>query len=243
MRLIPIFSLLLFLLTASVPDRARQANEAFENRDFQTAERLFREAINDNPNDSRLYFNHATTLTLLGRQEEAVQAFERFRMVERDPGLRAFADYNIGNIFAEAENWEAAAELYRMALLQNPADEDAIHNYEFALRQLGQQQEDQQELPPDEQQQQQQDTQDADQSEQQQESDPEEGEGRPGEQQSDPSDSRQSPEDTEPEPRPGEMSQQEAQQILNAITNRERELIRDFLKDLTPPAQTQEKDW
>lgn len=230
-----------FLLTASVPDRARQANEAFQNRDFETAERLFREAINDNPNDARLYFNHGTTLTLMGRQDEAVEAFERFRMIERDPVLRAMADYNIGNIFAEAEHWEMAAELYRMALLQNPDDEDAIHNFEFAMRQLHQPQDEQDQLPPDQQEQQQ--DQQADRSEQQEDNEPDRGEGQPGSEQSEPSESRQSPEDMEPEPRPGEMSAQEAQQILNAITNRERELIRDFLKDLTPPAQTQEKDW
>lgn len=231
---------LLFLLGSSVPDRARQANEAFQNRDFETAERLFREAINDNPNDARLYFNHATTLTLMGRNEEAVEVFERFRMVERNPELRAMADYNIGNIFAEAEHWEMAAELYRVALLQNPDDEDAIHNFEFAMRQLNQDQDDDN-LPPDEQEQQQ--NQQEDRSQQQDENEPDQGEGQPGSDQSDPSESRESPDDVEPETRPGEMSQQEARQILNAITNRERELIRDFLKDLTPPAQTQEKDW
>ncbi|AXJ02464.1 Tetratricopeptide repeat-containing protein [Cyclonatronum proteinivorum] len=242
MRL-PILLILLFIfLSAAVPDRARQANEAFENRDFETAERLFREAINENPNDARLYFNHATTLTLMGRQDEAVEAFERFRMVERDPALRAFADYNIGNIFAEAGEWEMAAELYRVALLQNPADEDAIHNFEFAMRQLQNEQDEEDMLPPDEDEQQAQDQQ-ADRSEQQDEADPDDGEGEAGSDDSTPTESRQSPADMEPEPRPGEMSQQEAQQILNAITNRERELIRDFLKDLTPPAETPEKDW
>lgn len=238
----PIILLSLFLLlTAAVPDRARQANEAFENRDFETAERLFREAINENPNDARLYFNHGTTLAIMGRQDEAVEAFERFRMIERNPAKRAMADYNIGNIFADSDEWEMAAELFRMALLQNPEDEDAIHNFEFAMRQLHQPQDEEDQLPPEGQEQQQDEQ--ADRSEQQDDSDPDDGEGQAGDDQSDPAESRQSPDATEPEPRPGEMSPQEAQQILNAITNRERELIRDFLRDLTPPAQTQEKDW
>ncbi|MCH8558405.1 MAG: tetratricopeptide repeat protein [Balneolia bacterium] len=245
--------MMLFLLAAASPDRAREANSAYERGDFAAAEQAYRDAIEANPGDARLHFNLGNTLAQLGRTEDAIEAYERFRQLARSPEERAMADYNIGNLKALEQNWEEAAEQFRRSLRQNPNDDDAANNFEYVLRQLQDQQNQQDQQ---DQQQDQQDSGGAGEPQQgQQDRDDDRGDGSgdaqagEDEQDGDSGDGDQqeqgeSMQDQQlPQPQPGDMSQQEAEQLLNAISGREQDLIRDFLKDLADPAEPTEKDW
>lgn len=216
----PIIALFLLMLTVST-DGARKANEAYEKGDYVNAEAGYREALLVTPDDARLHFNLGNALTRQGKFDEAVTAFEQFKSMTSDPRQRAAADYNIGNIHGAKEEWAKAAERYRESLRANPNDAQAQYNYELARRNVAQ--------PPPPQQQPQQGDQEQDKQEQQQQ----QGDGE----------SEQSDPQSSPEAREGQMSQKEAEQILNALENKEKELLKEYQKKQIPPRTRHAKDW
>lgn len=216
----PIIALFLLMLTVST-DGARKANEAYEKGDYVNAEAGYREALLVTPDDARLHFNLGNALTRQGKFDEAVTAFEQFKSMTSDARQRAAADYNIGNIHGAKEEWAKAAERYRESLRANPNDAQAQYNYELARRNVAQ--------PPPPQQQPQQGDQEQDKQEQQQQL----GDGE----------SEQSDPQSSPEAREGQMSQKEAEQILNALENKEKELLKEYQKKQIPPRTRHAKDW
>lgn len=222
----------LFLLMFAVStDGARKANEAYEKGDYAAAEAGYREALLVTPDDARLVFNLGNALTRQGKFDEAVAAFEQFKGMTSDARQRAAADYNIGNIHGAKEEWAKAAEKYRESLRANPDDAQAQYNYELARRRLTQ--------PPPEQQpqegdQDQQDQQPQDQQQQQQNG--QQQQNRDGE-------SQQNDPQSAPEAREGQMSRKEAEQILNALENKEKELLKEYQKKQIPPRTRHAKDW
>lgn len=222
----------LFLLMFAVStDGARKANEAYEKGDYVNAEAGYREALLVTPDDARLYFNLGNALTRQGKFDEAVTAYEQFKSMTSNPRDRAAADYNIGNIHGAKEEWAKAAERYRESLRANPDDAQAQYNYELARRRLTQ--------PPPQQQPQQGDQEQNEKGDQEQQ----QQEGQQQQQQDQRGESQQSDPQSSPESREGQMSQREAEQILNALENKEKELLKEYQKKQIPPRTRHAKDW
>lgn len=245
MRSIILVILTLFLTASSVDD-AREANKAFENGNYQQAAELYRQAIEQDPDNARLHFNLATSLYKLGETEEAMQSYDRFENLTESAEEQSFASYNQGTMLAEQEKFEEAADFFREALRKNPNDPDARHNYELALQK--QQQQEQQE-------QQQQQNQDSDQDDQQDNQDQQQQQdGNDDQQQDQNQDQQQSGgdqqdqqeeenEQRQPQPQPTEMTPEEAQNILDALKQLERELLENMEKESSETPSTNEKDW
>jgi len=140
-----------FWVTAFASDPVG-ANEAYEQGNYEKAERLYRQAIDGDPENAKLYFNLGNTLVNLGKPDEAVQAFTRFLTLSETPEEKALGEYNIGHILSEKDQWQQAAKHFKRALYLNPSDEDAKHNFELALKkqQQNEQQQQQQNQPPPE---------------------------------------------------------------------------------------------
>ncbi len=227
----PVIALLLLLFAVST-DGARKANEAYEKGDYATAEAGYREALLVTPDDARLHFNLGNALTRQGKFDEAIASYENFKQRTSDPRERAAADYNIGNIHGAKEEWAKAAGKYRESLRANPTDPQAQYNYELARRRLTQPPPEQQPQDGDQQQEQQQ-QQDTQQQQQQQNGDP----------QQQPQQQPQNGDPQQSESREGQMSRKEAEQILNALENKEKELLKEFQKKQIPPRTRHAKDW
>jgi Ca-activated chloride channel homolog len=174
----------------------------------------------------QLHYNLGTALLALGRFDEAGQHF-RAALNDVDPELRQRAFYNMGNRFLQeargdsdlerqGQLLDAAIEAYRRTLRLAPDDAQAKWNLELALRERDENEEQQQNMP---QQSDQQD--DADQDQQQAE-----GGGAGG------SPGRSDPGSGADAGAAGErpMSQEQADQILSALEQDERDLTRDKLR-------------
>lgn len=127
------YIVILLLLTASVLNDGRKANEAYENGNYEEAEQLYLSAIEQEPENARLYFNLGNAQTKQNKVEEAIQSYMEFRGLTESPREKAMAEYNIGTLLAEAQNWKPAASHFKNALKLNPDDLEAKHNYELAL--------------------------------------------------------------------------------------------------------------
>jgi Ca-activated chloride channel homolog len=245
MKLLATFAVLLILLSAN--DRAREANRAYDRGDYATAEQIYRELLSEDPGNTRLLFNLGNTFAKQQKYEEAIEAFERFKRMTDSARERSIADYNIGNLHSEREEWDRAMEQYRKALRQNPDDNDARFNYELARRM-------QQEQPPQEQQQQQQqqgdgqsDQQSQSQQDQQQQQQEQDDSDSQDQQQQDQQQGGQGDQQRNERQRPqemdGQLSPEEADRMLNALESKEKDLLKDHLKQQVPPSPPHAKDW
>ncbi len=220
----------ILVLTGSALNDARKANEAFQQGDYERAAQLYRQAIEQNPDDARLYFNLGNALAQAGQTEEAIQAFNQFRERSDEPEKQSMADYNTGRTLADMESYDEAIQHFRNALRNNPGDADARHNYELA-RQLKAQQE---------QQQQQQDSDSDNQDENQDQNDRQDQNDQDSQQDQAPHD--QQP-DQQDQPQPQSISQDEAENILDALRQLERELLGNRKKEAKDGARQDDKDW
>jgi Ca-activated chloride channel homolog len=236
--------LIILLFAFIATDGARQGNEAYNRGDFEAAEQAFRQAIELNPDDARLHFNLGNALAQQQRFEEAIDAYERFRSMANTPQERALADYNIGNMYGMQEEWDKAMEQFRSALRQNPADEEAKYNFEYANRSREQQQEQQQ---PD--QQDQQDGDDDSEGDQQDQQQPDQQDQDQGEQDSESQQDQQDQQQNENEQQQQQaqmqpdLSEEDADRLLNALESKEQDLLREFHKNQMPPNRRHAKDW
>lgn len=238
-----IFLILLLFLTASSVDDAREANEAFENGNYQQAVELYRQAIEQDPENAKLHFNLASALHKVGKTEEAMQAYDRFESLSESPEEQSFASYNKGTMLTEEEKYEEAVEYFRDALRKNPNDPDARHNYELALQKQQQQEQEQQQ------------NQDSGQNDQQENQDQQQQQDGNNNQQEDQNQDQQQPqggqqdqeqqenEERQPQPQPTEMTPEEAQNILDALKQLERQLLENMKKESSETPSTNEKDW
>ncbi|MEX0686724.1 MAG: tetratricopeptide repeat protein [Balneolales bacterium] len=251
MKLLFIFLFSTFILAQ---DGARQANRDYEEGNYTEAEQGYIEALKNDPDNSRLLFNLGNALAKQGKLEEAAQAFEEFKQLEPNPNERAKADYNLGNSYSDQEQWEEALKQYRKSLRNNPEDNDARVNYELAYRNEQEQEEEQEQEQDQNENQEEQgqddesESQDSD-GQQQQDGDQQQQDGeQQQDQQQQPSDGEQ-----EQQPQDGQQQQQQQQQggmtaeqaddILKALDNIEKDLLKDYQKRQIEPSASNEKDW
>ena len=124
--------LLLLGLNISNPD-ARMGNKSYENGDYESAKTWFYSALDQDPNNAEILFNLGNTLTKLGEFEEALKVFMQAKSYTDDNHLKALADYNIGTVLAENEQWKPAMKHLRASLQKLPSDIEGQFNYEYAL--------------------------------------------------------------------------------------------------------------
>ncbi|TVQ68311.1 MAG: tetratricopeptide repeat protein [Balneolaceae bacterium] len=224
-----LLALLAFLFfTASSLSDARKANSAFERGDYREAAALYRQAIMQDPDNPRLHFNLGNALYHLGEQDQAFEAYQRFQSLTELQQEQSLADYNKGRMLTDQERYEEALDHFRQALIRNPADTDAQYNFELASRRLQEQQEQQQQEP---------DSGEQDQDDQNENQDDQQPPQPDSDQQSDEN------EDSGEQPAPLDMTPEEAEAILDALEQLERELLENQKKESTESQSGNERDW
>ncbi|MGH2626066.1 MAG: tetratricopeptide repeat protein, partial [Anaerolineales bacterium] len=109
-----------------------QARDAFEGGDTERAISLFLEAQAESPDDPRIRLNLAAAYDKAGRYEDATFA-ARTLLTHSDPEVRAKAQSSIGHHLFGAGDLEGALGAFKQALLEDPGDRTARHDYEVVL--------------------------------------------------------------------------------------------------------------
>ncbi len=227
-------------------------NRLYDEGRYQEAHARYLEALRKVPGLPLARFNEGNALY---RSQEFQRAMEAFIEAAEgaDPEWRPSALYNLGNALIRQEQPGPAAEAYKQALRLDPADEDAKHNLELALQQLEQQQQEGGE------------GQEGDEQNQERQQDQQDGQpppdGQEGEQPNDPAedeDDQRQPRpqegegDGEPEPEdreegdgegrmpPPQMTPEQAERLLQAITEDPGEVNRKAAQARGPRPR---KDW
>ena len=223
--LLILFSALLAVGAGAQVDRreVREGNRKFRGGDFRQAEIDYRKAALKDSLSVAAQYNLASSLYRQDDFEGAAKALETIKDVAPAHPQAADYFYNAGDVAARAENWQAAVEAYKQALLRNPDDLDAKENYIYAKKKLQDQQQDGGGQDNQDQDQNQDQNQDQDQQQQQQDQD---------------QDQQQQP------PREQKISPQQAQQMLNAIQAKEKETQDKVNKEKAQASPNKkEKNW
>lgn len=200
----------------SPASKNKEGNRLFAQGKYQDAEKAYLEAQASMPGRPELSYNLGNSLIKQQKFDQALQALHQ-AVSKGDKSLQVKGWYNVGNALFDMGNFQNSAQAYIQALRLNPADRDAKHNLELALRKMQQQNQEQQhgrEQKPDSSQQKPEGGQNE-----------EKGKNAPNPQekqgQQPPNQKPANPQPSSPDRSEGTFSKERALQILDALQNQE----------------------
>ena len=203
------------LFAQSVAGLNREGNRLFAEGKYAEAEKAYLDAQAKTPGKPELLYNHGNALIKEKKYEPAVQQL-RQAVSKGDRGIQASSWYNSGNALFEMGKYQDAAQAYIQALRINPADPDAKHNLELALKKTQEQKQQKQQGEGNGQQNQQ----------ERQQPNAQDNKQAQSSQQPSPSETQErnkpaNPQATQADRREGGFSKEQALQILDALQNQE----------------------
>ena len=233
-----ILTLAIFLLpaiaTASSADgKAMEGMELYREQAFDKASQKFLEARKEKPDDPKISYNLGNSRYKQGKFDEALQDYSRSVNEKSDPALIQKSTYNMGNTLFRMGKLEESVASYKKALELDPSDMDTKYNLEFVREQIEkkkqEQQQKQDESGKDKKDQQSGD--EKDKNKEQNENDPQEQ----NESQDDPSRTA--------EASPENMTEEEVEQRLSALTEDLKKFQRQQALDMKSLFTYQGNDW
>ena len=207
-------------------DYLRSGNKLYNDSLFIKAEVDYRKALELNPKSTDAMFNLANALLMQQKAQEAMEQYESVSKIEKDKQKLAQIYHNMGVILQSGKQYPQCIEAYKESLRNNPKDDETRYNLALAQKLLKDQQQDQQNQ--DQQQQQQEQKEDKqDQNKDQQEQDQKNQQQNQQQQQQN----------------KNEMSKENAQQLLNAVMQDEKNVQDKVKKQLQIKGKKLEKDW
>ena len=223
----------------------RKGNRMFQDSLFIKAEENYLKAIDMNPELYEGNYNLGNAYTAQQKPNEAIEQYRKTanalesrkkelmdnpssssKELERCKENLAKTYHNTGVVYHMCEQYDKAVEAYKQALRNNPQDDETRYNMILAQRMLQQQQNQQQD-------QQNQDQQNQDQQQEQQQQDLQDQDQQQEEQQQQQQEEEQ------------DMSQENAEQILEAAMQDEKDVQERVQEQLlrVQPKKPLEKDW
>lgn len=247
------FSIVIFLILIPVVLFAqnerkviRQGVKAYHEGNFSDAEVQFRKAGDINQESFEAEFNTGAALYGQEKFEETVKQYETLVDNKSDPENLARVWHNMGNSMLEAQQYEPSIEAYKNSLRLNPSDQDTKYNLAYALKKLKEQQQqenqDQKNQDNENQDKENQDKEQQDQEQQDQEQKDQEQQDQ--EQKEQEQKEQEQKEQEEEQQRPQEISKEDAERMLNAIQQQEKDVKEKVDKKKAAAVKVKtEKDW
>lgn len=216
--------------------QVREGNDLYQSEKYTEAEIAYRKALDVNPRSVEGTYNLGSALYKQKKFQEAAEQYQLLagqeaKLKETPEGRARLAQvyHNMGNVCMQAKDYAQSVEAYKQSLRMNPKDDETRYNLALAQKLLNDQQQ-QQDQSQDQQNQDKQENQDK-QDQQQQQQQPQQ-------------DNQQNK--TQEEQQPNEqMSQDNAQQMLDAFLQDEKDTQEKVKKAQQQKQQRRktEKQW
>ena len=126
-------AVLLLLVAMSVSaqtDRQyiRQGNKQFNAGDYPNAEVSYRKAVEKNPKNPQAVYNLGNALMAQKKDSAAIEQFQNASKLETNPLRKYQSFHNMGVICQSHKMYGEAIEAYKNALRLNPADDETRYN-------------------------------------------------------------------------------------------------------------------
>lgn len=233
------------LLAQDVKKHLRSGNSAYQEGNMEQAKKSYSKALEIAPDNEKALFNNGDALYRQEKFAEAAQHFEMATAKIENPIERASAWHNYGNAMLQAQDYGKSVQAYKNALKANPNDEDTRYNLAYAQQKLKQQQEQQQEDQENKDQENQEEKENEEKNEgenDQENKDQNKEQNEQGDQQD--QKDQQNQQDQQQPADPQRLSKEEAERMLNALNNQEKN-VQDKVKKkkMKVGVLKVEKDW
>ena len=245
-------ALLLFAFTASAWGKGNanslnsEGNKLYKQGKYQEATRRYQDAAVEKPESFVLQYNLANALQQSQDYAQALQSYQR-ALELGDTNQLASAFYNLGNSLYRIEQYQEAAAAYKQTLELDPSDRDAKYNFELALKKMQEQSSQQQKQKKQNQKQNQSNQQNQqNQKQQQPEQSQDKSQQKKQEEQKQEQKPEQKPEQSQEKPTQSQLNKQEAERILEALDQKEKEQKQQKMAELQKKLVKQGregKDW
>ena len=206
-------------------DYLRSGNKLYNDSLFIKAEVDYRKALEINPKSTDAMFNLANALLMQQKAQEAMEQYQSVSKIEQDKEQLAQIYHNMGVMLQSAKQLPQCIEAYKESLRNNPKDDETRYNLALAQKQLKDQQQNQQNQDQ-QQQEQKEDKQDQNKDQQEQEQKDQQQQNQQQQQQN-----------------KNEMSKENAEQLLNAVMQDEKNVQDKVKKQIQIQGKKLEKDW
>ena len=145
-KVVAVVLVMLAMSASAQTDRQyiRQGNKLFRSGDYSNAEVSYRKAIEKNPKNPQAVYNLGNALMAQKKDSAAVAQFENATKLETNPLRKAKAFHNMGVVCQSHKMYGEAIEAYKNALRLNPADDETRYNLVLCKHQQQKQQQNQQ---------------------------------------------------------------------------------------------------
>lgn len=218
----------------------RAGNKLYEDGKFTEAEVEYRKGLQKKSDSFEANFNLGNALFRQEKYDEAMKYYANASaQTPADKKKLAAAYHNIGNSLLMSEKVAESIEAYKMALKNNPSDNDTRYNLAFAQQMLKQQQQQQQQNQDQQNQQNQQDQQKQQEQQKQEQQQDQQQQNQQDQQQ----DEQQQEQQQQPQAQEPQLSKENAQQILDALLEDEKDTQEKVKKQKARATRNVEKDW
>ena len=204
-------------------DYMRSGNKLYNDSLFVKAEVDYRKALELNPKSTDAMYNLGNALLMQNKAKEAMEQFDAVTRIEKDKGKLARAYHNMGVILQSSKQYPQCIEAYKQSLRNNPHDDETRYNLALAHKMLKDQQQQQNQ---DKQQEQKQDQKQDDQKDQNKDQN---------------EDQKKQPQQNQQQNK-NEMSKENAEQLLNAVMQDEKNVQDKVKKQIQVSGKKLEKD-
>lgn len=227
-------------------DFVRRGNKLYADSMFVKAEVEYRRALDINPKSMEAMYNLGNSLLMQQKAQEAMEQFANAaslvpvneKNIATSPkGKEQLAQiyHNMGVVMQSSKQLDACIEAYKTALRNNPADHETRYNLTVAMKQKQQQEQQQQQNQDQQQQEEKQEEQEQEQQQNQQDQQ---------QQQDQQEQQQQEQQQQQQQQQQNEMSQENAEQMLKAIMQDEKDVqekVKKAMQEVQP--RRFEKDW
>lgn len=215
--------------------------DKYDEKKYTDAEIDFRKVVEISPKSFEANYNLGNTFYKQGKYDDAIKSYQSAFENAKDNESRAKIFHNVGNTLLKSDKIEQSVEAYKNALKFNPNDQDTKYNLSYALELLknkdknkqdkNEQNKNDQNKQDKQQQNQNQDQQNKDQNKQDQQ------QQKPQDQEAKQDNTKQPQQQKEQK-----ISKDEAQRILDALKNSEKDLQKQ-LRKVKGQVRKTDKDW
>lgn len=121
----------------------KEGNDLYNQKKYADAEKSYKQATGLNKNSYNGNFNLGDAYYQQGKYEEAAAQFQALTHKEMGRDSLAKAYHNLGNCLLKSKKYQESVDAYKNALKNNPNDEDTRYNLACAQQYLKQQQQQQ----------------------------------------------------------------------------------------------------
>lgn len=219
-----------------------KGNSEYEAGRFHNAESAYKKSVEKAPQQFTGNYNLGNALYRQNKFEEASQQYLNASANNNVNELQSKAMYNMGNSLLKNEKYAESIEAYKKALRLNPKDEDARYNLSYAQRKLQQQQQ-QDQNKDNKENKDKKNQQKKDQQQQQDKKDQQKQDQQKQDQQDQAKQDQQKQEQKKQSPKQPKLSKEEAERMLKALKNDEKDLQKEKAKKFQVNSSSIEKNW